>query len=451
MRDRVADGCEDRTAVGRSGEIARGLADERDAILATLAAERSSLQRIQAAHEDLGRRAPSASVSRRRTSLRSQETEIRGRIAQEEDDLRGIIHRLQRMDGLLAARGDGSAGPVGLQRPAAKGEADGCDIVRELLRNVSGGYGGRVGPYRIERFLGKGSQATVFLAADAIRRVALKVIDSNSVDISTWGALRKEARRLASIRHGNVVLVHGFDEVSIDAGHDGGIHRLAYTSLEYMQGGTLIDLEQSEAGVGRLLSPSRAVEACLAAARGVMAIHAAGFVHCDIKPHNILTDGGQSFRISDLGVAADIGWDHTKAAGTLAFVSPEIIAAHHERSGRYPVTTACDIYSLGATLYRLLTGCSPVEALRCDRGGGGSDLTPQSVWEAFNANGSLPEPHAIRPEIPSSVSEVVMAATAFDPGSRYASAADLAEALQGVIEELNPVGCGPSRRRGWFW
>lgn len=456
------------------GPLQQALASEQ----LVLTAAQAEVQNQVEALAELARQAPSAAIARKRTALRAHMAATQARVSKSEECLRKYRDKLAPVERALRQADSASSELTDVQiatppavpiaRPlvtsapmqaqatppeaptSGKTQTDKAWIQR-LLGDQAGGYGGRVGPYRVERLLGSGSQATVFLAADAIRQVALKVIDANQVDSATWGALRKEARRLASIRHEHVVLVHGFDEVSLvaEAGEDA--RRVAYISLEYMSGGTLIDLEASEAGKGCLLPPPRAFEACLAAARGLVAIHAAGFVHCDIKPHNILTDGRACFRVGDLGVAADIGWDQTKASGTLAYLSPEIITAHHERSPHYPIAPACDIYSLGATLYRLLTGQAPIAALAKNLSESSGRSGPITAWEAFSAYKALPDPRAFQPELPTAVANVVLTATAFDPQARYASAEEFVDALAEAISTLRNSGGDSGKRKRWLW
>ncbi len=475
---------------------ARTLCDRLRQAIATeqqaLDAARAVAQEHTDALHDLARQTPSAAIARKRTALRAVAAEAQARVAGHEDRLRKLGDKLTRLDralrqveGVAAGNGPPPAAsfptplpmeasesppapapapalPVSEATPVTRSEPTPAAVpatpaatqaawIARLLGDQAGGFGGRIGPYRVERLLGSGSQATVFLAADAIRQVALKVIDADRVDAATWTALRKEARRLASIRHEHVVQVFGFDEVALDAGPGQAAHRVAYISLEYMPGGTLIDLEEREAGKGRRLPPLRSVEACLAAARGLAAIHAAGFVHCDIKPHNILTDGGDRFRVGDLGVAAEIGWSASSAAGTLAYLPPEIVAAHHARSDTYPIAPACDIYSLGATLFRLLTGRTPVQALAKDLAARTKHDRPVHAHEAFAAYKALPDPRTWQPSLPPAVANTVLTATAFDPQARYASADELVEALSEAHDLLRGVGSDSTKRRRWLW
>ncbi len=250
--------------------------------------------------------------------------------------------------------------------------------------------------------------AVVELAQDTElgRTVAVKLLADNLArDRALRERFLREARLAAGLAHPNVVRV-------FDAGEDDG---RPFIVMEYVDGQTVDELLRSE---GRL-SPNAAVEVAIQVCAGLEAAHAAGLVHRDIKPQNLLVRADGVLKIADFGIARmDDGTRLTATGtvlGTAAYLAPE------QASGE-DVTAAADIYALGAVLYELLTGRPPrrVETLAA--------LVP-----------SLDEPIApvreLAPEIPSELELVVMRCLARHPQYRPPSAAELAAELAGACPE----------------
>jgi serine/threonine-protein kinase len=266
--------------------------------------------------------------------------------------------------------------------------------------------------YRIERQLGRGGMATVYLAHDEElgRRVAVKVLAQHLVDDEEFRArFQREARLAARLSHPNVVRI-------FDAGD-------RFMVMEYVPGTSLAD-----AGP---LPVARAVELGVQACAGLQHAHDAGLVHRDIKPANLLLRDDGVLKIADFGIArAAESTRHTQAGtllGTAAYLAPEQIAGGD-------ATAASDIYSLGAVLYELLTGRAP--------------YTVSSLAElaAQQSAGSIQPVADLESSVPRNVEAAVMHALARDPSFRPGSARELGQELATTTDE-RPTQRLPQRRR----
>jgi eukaryotic-like serine/threonine-protein kinase len=260
------------------------------------------------------------------------------------------------------------------------------------------------GRYRVERTLGSGGMAVVYLAHDEQlhRRVAIKVLAEHLAgDDSFRARFLQESKLAGRLSHPNVVQVY-------DAGETEGS---PYIVMEYVPGDTIAQRGK--------LSYQDAVPLALQACAGLQHAHAAGLVHRDVKPANLLVREDGVLKIADFGIAraAELTrlTQHGTILGTAAYLSPEQAAGEE-------VTTATDIYSLGAVVYELLTGRAPYEfeslaELAAQQKGG--VITPLRDLES-----SVPEP----------VEAAVMHALAREPRFRPASAADFADELAAASE-----------------
>ncbi len=268
------------------------------------------------------------------------------------------------------------------------------------------------GRYRLERPLGHGGMATVYLGRDSEldRPVAVKVL---AEDLAGDGAFRKrflrEARLAARLSHPNVVSVY-------DAG--GEEHGRPYIVMEHVEGRTLADLVRER---GRL-SPDEAVGLALQACRGLAHAHAAGLVHRDVKPQNLLLRDDGTLKIADFGIARAAETTALTQTGTIlgtaAYLSPEQAAGEE-------VTAAADVYSLGAVLYELLAGQPPYE------------LDSLADLARMQAEGRITPVGELAPEVPQRIEDAVMRSLARNPAYRPASAEELAKEL--VLHEPAPV------------
>ena len=255
------------------------------------------------------------------------------------------------------------------------------------------------GRYRIERTLGRGGMAVVFLAYDEElhRRVAVKVLAEHLLNEASFRARFLQESRLASrLAHPNVVRVY-------DAGETGG---KPFIVMEYVSGDTLADRGK--------VAPEAAVALALQACAGLQHAHDAGLIHRDVKPANLLVREDDVLKIADFGIARAAEQtrltQHGTVLGTAAYLSPEQTAGEE-------VTAAADIYSLGAVLYELLTGRPPYAF---------SSLPELAEKQS---TGLITPVRDLEPAVPPGVEAAVMHALARDPSFRPASASELADEL----------------------
>ncbi|HEX5988686.1 MAG TPA: serine/threonine-protein kinase [Solirubrobacterales bacterium] len=259
-----------------------------------------------------------------------------------------------------------------------------------------------LGDFRILRQLGRGGMGVVYLARDERldRQVALKVIAPDLVhDPAFQERFETEARSAAAIEHPNAVPIYSAGSA------DGNL----YIAMRYVEG---TDLREYLAEHGPL-SPAEAATVVTEVAAALDAAHAAGFVHRDVKPANILLTGrpgqGTAF-LTDFGLTRGMGAQTQLTGtgqwiGTLDYVAPEQMAA-----GRVDART--DIYSLGCVLYEMLTGSVPYT---------GDEM--QKLWRKANEG-----PPPLERGGSHAFDSVLARALAREPEQRYRSAGDLGRA-----------------------
>jgi serine/threonine protein kinase len=271
--------------------------------------------------------------------------------------------------------------------------------------------------YRIERRLGRGGMGILYLAIEPglDRRVALKLIAPEAAVEEVFARrFAEESRIAASIEHPNVVPIYA-------AGEEGGV---PYIAMRYVAGS---DLGRRIAREGRL-APEQAVALIAQVANGLDAIHAAGLVHRDVKPANVLLSGepgSEHAYITDFGVARNVatnsGLTQTgRFVGTLDYVAPEQISGA-------AVDARVDVYALGCLLYKLLTGEVPFP-----REGEAARLYA-------HLNDPPPAPSLLAPEVSMALDDVVARAMSKQPADRYPSAGDLGRAALAALSGTTPL------------
>jgi serine/threonine-protein kinase len=259
------------------------------------------------------------------------------------------------------------------------------------------------GRFRLLEVIGEGGMASVWRAFDQRlqRPRAIKIL---SPDLACRPALRRrflaEAQTMANLEESRVVRI-------FDMGED---NDLVYIVMELIEGGSLLDRVRDFGP----LPPRMAAEATVQICESLQAAHDAGVIHRDIKPHNILLTKAGEIRVTDFGIAqvqsdGAEGMTRTGAVmGTWGFMAPE------QKSNAKMVDARADIYSMGATLWSLLTGETPPELFMADAEPGMMDAIPEEL------------------------SEVIKRATRYRREDRYVSARAMAESLRALITLLPP-------------
>lgn len=276
-----------------------------------------------------------------------------------------------------------------------------------------------LGKYKLLRLLGRGGMSAVYLAEHILmkRRCAIKVLPANRVNDSSYlGRFHLEAQAAAALDDPNIVRAYDVDHF-ID-----GKTEVHFLVMEYVEGKNLHDLVAK----GGPLQPLDAAEYVRQAAMGLAHAHQAGLVHRDIKPGNLLLDLKGTIKILDMGLARffdesdenSLTIQHDeRVLGTADFLSPEQAINSHNVDAR------ADIYSLGCTLYFLLTKHAPFEQ--------------GSLAQRLLAH-QTQEPMAVthyRADVPDSLLSILGKMMAKKPDDRYASAQDVASALKTWIAE----------------
>lgn len=260
--------------------------------------------------------------------------------------------------------------------------------------------------YALERQIGAGGMATVWLADDRLlgRKVAVKILsDRYASDPGFVERFRREASAAASLSHQNIVAVY-------DRGEAAGSY---YIVMEHLPGP---DLKQIIRQHGRL-EPRHSVDAALQILAALSAAHRRDLIHRDIKPQNVLVAHDGHLKVTDFGIArAGDEVDVTDAGsviGTAQYLSPE-------QARGAEVTSASDCYSVGVVLYEMLTGRVPFD------GDKPVAVAMRQVHEPPIA------PKLIVPTIPDALNAIVMKALEKRPGNRYRTAEEFTQALQAI-------------------
>jgi serine/threonine-protein kinase len=281
----------------------------------------------------------------------------------------------------------------------------------------------QIGPYQVDREIGRGGMGVVYLARDSRldREVAIKCLpDEFGGDEERLERFNREARLLASLNHPNIATVHGLEEV------DGK----KYLVLEYIDGESLADC---------LRQPGRSWRKSLEVASGIAdalaAAHARGVAHRDVKPDNVRFTRDGRVKVLDFGLACTVqkdgsgGTDATTVArdtrpgavmGTPGYMAPE-------QARGQPADARSDIFAFGCLLYEMLTG----------RVAFGRDTIADSL--AATLQEDVEPPSRITARIPAELDAIVMRCLEKRPDDRFQSARDLAFALRGISDRSTSV------------
>jgi len=266
----------------------------------------------------------------------------------------------------------------------------------------------KLGRYEIERVLGRGAMATVYLGRDPAinRKVAIKTLalakefDAGELQDARL-QFRREAESAGRLNHPNIIAIY-------DTGEDDDV---SYLAMEYFEGVSLLEHTETD----NLMPGKWVLELAARAAEALDYAHRQNVVHRDIKPANLMYHAAtDTLKLTDFGIARLTDSSRTKTGiilGTPSYMSPEQLSA----AG---VTGQSDLYSLGVTMYQLLTGSAPFRA----------DSIPKLMDKILNDE---PTPISeFRNDIPPCVDKIIRKAMAKRPANRFANGREMAMELR---------------------
>ena len=301
------------------------------------------------------------------------------------------------------------------RQPHAEAEQEQPDrpVADEAESGLDDLDGKQLGPYRVTAVLGQGGMAAVYKAYQPgmDRFVALKILPRQlATDPQFSGRFKQEAKVIAKLQHPHILPVYDFGEA-------GGY---TYLVMPLIETGTLANLVRD-----RSLSLQQIRSVISQVGDALDYAHSRGLVHRDVKPSNVLIDERGNCLLADFGIAKIVEGSAKFTAsggilGTPAYMSPE-------QGMGLPADRRSDIYSLGVILYELTTGRVPFEA-----------ETPIAVM-IKHIYDALPPPRALNPALPEAVEQVIQKSLAKKPEDRFATAAEMVQALQEAIPERASV------------
>jgi serine/threonine protein kinase/tetratricopeptide (TPR) repeat protein len=256
----------------------------------------------------------------------------------------------------------------------------------------------RWGPLEVLEHIGHGSFGDVYKASDRQldRAVALKLFPKSLIETNPSPSMLDEGRRLARVRHPNVVTIHSADCIEGRVG----------LWMEYVEGRTLAQT-LDERGP---LSVAEVVPIGVTICRALTAVHEAGLLHRDVKAQNVMVENGGRVVLMDLGTGREIANATPDLAGTPLYLAPEVLHQH-------PATVRSDVYGVGVLLYHLLTGTYPV-----------TGRTVDEIRQRHDVGSAVPL-RTLRPDVPERLANVITRAIEPRPEARHDSAGEMADAL----------------------
>ena len=286
--------------------------------------------------------------------------------------------------------------------------------VAEELNPVESGVPAQIGDYQLLELIGRGGAAVVYRAYDLKlqRPVAIKIPKQNAgFDCARFV---QEARAAASIEHQHVVTIHAVEE-----GSDYG----PFIVMQLAEGGSLRHQIDNHIELGCSESANMIIQA----GKGLAAAHELGVIHGDIKPGNILIDRQLGkVLLADFGLARKLklSGERVEVAGTIGYMSPEQLCGE-------PATPRSDVFSMGATLYHLLTGAPPFTGT-------------QKICIQKTLKGQIELPRTQNPSVPKDLETICMKALEHAADDRYPSVQRMVEDLEkwqtGEAISARPIG-----------
>src|SRR4051812_2886493 len=280
--------------------------------------------------------------------------------------------------------------------------------------------------YRLLELIGAGGMGAGYLCEHTLmkRLVALKVLPQEKLDDhSNLERFYREARAVAALDHPNIVRAYDIDQYE----------KLHFLVMEYVDGTSLQEIVARYAMEKKLFDPVRAAHYVAQAAVGMQHAHELGMVHRDIKPGNLLLDRSGTIKVLDMGLARFFNksqdsvtekYDEKCVLGTADYLAPEQAVSSN-------VDIRADIYSLGGTLYFLLTGQTPFP-----------DGTIAAKLVAHQTRDPKPV-ESFRKDVPPGILAVLRQMLAKDPGERFQNPIEVADALAEWAER--PIDPPPAR------
>jgi eukaryotic-like serine/threonine-protein kinase len=274
-----------------------------------------------------------------------------------------------------------------------------------------------IGGYEIIRLIGEGAGSLIYAASDPITRqvYALKhVVRKNEKEIRFVEQLETEHEVGKQVRHPGLRRTY---DLKINK-------NMLFKVQEAILVMELFDGRPLEFNVPKSLI--HVVDVFIKTAEALDSLHTMGFVHCDLKPNNILLDDHLNVKVIDLGQAAKTGTAKKRIQGTPDYIAPEQVKCQ-------PVTFRTDVYNLGATMYWAMTGGQKLPTL----------FTLKKSENSMLVDDLMPTPHKVNPRVPEPLSNLVMECVRINPVKRPKGMNEVARRLEIIRHVLTKDTGGP--------